>query len=229
METAELNKTTNYKNAEIKNEYLQYLIYGKSNEKNLNFGNDPLMMYKDLTSWFMREKNKIQEISDEENVVKATEVCRTLLDKMNELNATFSSLPILKIPSGSKFNPQSHFMSLKRKRHRGNIKEEDDKKFICKLCSSTFNTGQGLGGHVSRIHQGQSENYNKKKATRQKREEERKILYTIKKTIVESKGFKYDELLKDPTKSGKMMIKRIIEENHHEYVRLKREMKKKSY
>ena len=45
----------------------------------------------------------------------------------------------------------------------------------CKHCNREF-TNQGLGGHMSRAHPGLSDDYRKKKETRQAREFERKLL-----------------------------------------------------
>lgn len=47
--------------------------------------------------------------------------------------------------------------------------EPAEKNFRCKLCYRLF-TANGLGGHMSRAHPNQSEEYRKKKETRMSRE-----------------------------------------------------------
>ena len=56
----------------------------------------------------------------------------------------------------SKMEPKKRFLKLKITR------EVDLTDFQCKECNENFNTGQALGGHMSRVHPGQSSSYARK-------------------------------------------------------------------
>lgn len=62
-----------------------------------------------------------------------------------------------------------------RRTHRQAESNPDDEKRRCKLCDKRF-TRQGLGGHMSRAHPGQSEDYKRKKETRRNREDNLNML-----------------------------------------------------
>jgi hypothetical protein len=47
--------------------------------------------------------------------------------------------------------------------------DDDNEINKCKLCDEMFETGQALGGHMSRAHPGQSTDYNRKKTVRERR------------------------------------------------------------
>lgn len=40
---------------------------------------------------------------------------------------------------------------------------------VCPICKTSFKNGQGLGGHMSRVHQGQSASYQRKIQVREER------------------------------------------------------------
>jgi hypothetical protein len=66
--------------------------------------------------------------------------------------------------------------------------------YTCKLCKEQFNTGQALGGHMSRKHPGLSTDYIHKKEIRDKRDVERKKLFLAKIKFFESLGLDYMKL-----------------------------------
>ncbi|MCQ2817248.1 MAG: C2H2-type zinc finger protein [archaeon] len=55
------------------------------------------------------------------------------------------------------------------------------KSYLCPYCNKPFEKGQGLGGHMSRLHPGQSEKYKIKMRIRNNREDQRKMLFDLKK------------------------------------------------
>jgi hypothetical protein len=54
--------------------------------------------------------------------------------------------------------------------------EKDQQEFICKECNENFHTGQALGGHMSRVHPGQSSSYARKLQRRDERVLDREFL-----------------------------------------------------
>ena len=57
---------------------------------------------------------------------------------------------------------------------------------ICPICLTKFRNGQGLGGHMSRVHQGQSEIYLRKVAVREMRTFDR-FIFRLAMYFMESK------------------------------------------
>jgi hypothetical protein len=80
--------------------------------------------------------------------------------------------------------------------------------FQCKHCALIFETGQALGGHMSRKHSGKSLKYNHKKDVRVKREYERMKLHVAKKMYFENVGYDYEEMMQSV--EGKMRAKSLI-------------------
>lgn len=61
-------------------------------------------------------------------------------------------------------------------------------QFICKSCNEEFGTGQALGGHMSRVHPGESKSYQKKLQRRDERHFDRALLKYAKKMHEEHFG-----------------------------------------
>ncbi len=221
-ETPSLNFSCNFVNPELKNEYLQYRSKGKSNEIKLTFGRNPLIIYQELADWLVREKVKLEEGKViEEEVKNTTDFCDKLVDEMNEISYLTSSFPVIA-------SPKEQVGNKRKKKSRTQVNEEHGKKFKCEVCeregrTQFFQTGQGLGGHMSRVHKGKSEKFNRKKEIRNKREDFRKILYQAKKIII---GERFDSL--NQNKSGKLEVKKIIRDNRDNYRKLVRELRKAS-
>ena len=53
---------------------------------------------------------------------------------------------------------------------------QNPEQFICKSCNEEFGTGQALGGHMSRVHPGESKSYQKKLQRRDERHFDRALL-----------------------------------------------------
>ena len=105
------------------------------------------------------------------------------------------------------------------------IKKDNIKNFKCELCNCVFENPQGLGGHMSRIHRDASIKYKKKKETRNKRTEIRRIIKLAKQIICNKNGINYDEFIK--TKEGKKLVQKCITENKKEYRNLRKKLQEK--
>jgi hypothetical protein len=86
--------------------------------------------------------------------------------------------------------------------------------YDCKFCDRNFNTGQGLGGHMSRVHPNQSTQYKNKMNIREGRSEQREILYEAKRRLLKIYGYNYDELIEN---SQKKFVKQLVFKNRKEY------------
>jgi hypothetical protein len=75
----------------------------------------------------------------------------------------------LKKDFGKKTAPSAKKATVKKPAKKQPPVKKDEERMKCKLCDKKF-TRQGLGGHMSRAHPGQSEEYKKKKETRRNRE-----------------------------------------------------------
>jgi hypothetical protein len=47
--------------------------------------------------------------------------------------------------------------------------------YACQFCGKVFDKGSRLGGHLAKVHPGQSKSYQKKMAIREKKKESREI------------------------------------------------------
>lgn len=54
--------------------------------------------------------------------------------------------------------------------------KHEEVEFICSECNEFFETGQALGGHMSRVHPGQSISYARKLQRREERGFDRELL-----------------------------------------------------
>lgn len=72
----------------------------------------------------------------------------------------------------------------------------------CKLCFKEF-TGQGLGGHMSRAHPGESEDFKRKIETKKRRQEKLQLLRDAQEI--------YKQRYNTPNIKGCKMTRKIIE------------------
>jgi len=79
-------------------------------------------------------------------------------------------------------------------------KKKHFKTYLCEFCNKAYSNGQGLGGHMSRIHPNQSYKYKDKIRIRREREEKRENLLNIKRDLFKKYGFDYDKLVAEKNK-----------------------------
>ncbi len=93
-------------------------------------------------------------------------------------------------------------------------KQKHFKTYLCEFCNKAYSNGQGLGGHMSRIHPNQSYKYKDKIRIRRERENKRENLVNIKRELFSKYGFNYDSLLDNKNKN---FIQNFLHEHDEEY------------
>ena len=104
---------------------------------------------------------------------------------------------------------ENNLLNKKRKQ-----KKKHFKTYLCEFCNKAYSNGQGLGGHMSRIHPNQSYKYKDKIRIRREREEKRENLLNIKRELFKKYGFDYDKL---STEKNKTLIQKFLSEHNEEY------------
>jgi hypothetical protein len=99
-----------------------------------------------------------------------------------------------------------------------------NKNYVCDICHKIYSNGQGLGGHMSRIHPNMSDKYKHKINIRISREDKRAELYEIKRKYFAKYALDYDKLMKS---NCKKKIQKFLAENSEEYHKFKKEEQKK--
>jgi uncharacterized C2H2 Zn-finger protein len=82
---------------------------------------------------------------------------------------------------------QSHRSLEERLGDGDQLQDEEGKRanlFTCKRCFKQFKTRQGLGGHASKTHPGESQNYIQKLHRRNQRKNERLVLSVAKSMLL---------------------------------------------
>ena len=146
------------------------------------------------------KKNRIKKEKLNNNQIKLKNNMKNLLKESNE-------------ESDSNSEDDEDFTLINKKNKKINMKTNII--FNCPFCKKNFINGCALGGHMSRVHPHQSQNYQKKIKTREEREEFREAIYQAKKIIVEKYGMDFQKLILD--KNGKIKIKNLIHINKKEY------------
>jgi hypothetical protein len=83
--------------------------------------------------------------------------------------------------------------------------------FYCRPCDENFETGQALGGHMSRVHPGQSSSYARKVQRRKEREPDRELLRLAKE--MHARNFpKAGELDRVKIRRYKKIFRRLIQD-----------------
>ena len=96
------------------------------------------------------------------------------------------------------------------------------KTYLCEFCNKAYSNGQGLGGHMSRIHPNQSYKYKDKIRIRREREKKRERLLNIKQALFKKYGYDYDKLVNDKNKT---FIQRFLLEHNEEYKNIRKNQK----
>ena len=179
--------------------------------KNLSFGEDPInLLYKISMNQNMSKNRKEKEIQNLEN-------CRNQCFKFvcKEENTIKIPRPILKKKEES----------LKIEKIKKESKKNEKGLFQCEICSLTFDNPQGLGGHMSGVHRDASLKYKKKRETRNKRFEIRKMNNLSKKILCLNHKVNYDEMIL--SKDGKRKIKNLVKQNIREFKKIKSDLQQK--
>jgi hypothetical protein len=179
-----------------------------------------LTIYQNLAEWFNREIKKNEENTKNFNPRETVELCEKIIFEMNDISKSISTLPIFMYPATNKPKIGNKIKKDKKRKRF----EESGPVYTCEVCNQKFNSGQGLGGHMSRKHPKASDKYNKKKEIRKKREEHRNVLYEAKKKLLGNFNFDYEELRK--TSEGKRKIKEIVKKNKDVFKLMRMEISK---
>ena len=179
--------------------------------KNLSFGEDPINLLNKISmNQNMSKSRKEKEIQNLEN-------CRNQCFKFvcKEENIIKIPRPILKKKEES----------LKIEKIKKESKKNEKGLFQCEICSLTFDNPQGLGGHMSGVHRDASLKYKKKRETRNKRFEIRKMNNLSKKILCLNHKVNYDEMIL--SKDGKRKIKNLVKQNIREFKKIKSDLQQK--
>jgi hypothetical protein len=232
-ESEKSNNNSLYVNKELKNEFFSYINYGKPNEKKITFGDNPLTIYQNYTELLNKkivELNSKPNQLKQEDYSKLAELYKEFIPRMNELSASTANLPIFIFPDKAKLSlslslKQKQYNNVKKRKQSINNNNNNNNidSFTCEVCGEEFDTGQGLGGHMSRKHPNSSLKFKKKKETRDKRKEQRDKLYEAKRRLLETKDLEYNELIK--TQEGRRMVKETVARNKSEYKQILKSIK----
>lgn len=103
------------------------------------------------------------------------------------------------------------------------FEKNGEKIYECVICHKKCISSQALGGHMSKNHPEQSEQYKKKKDIRKKRENERNKLEKIKIELFEKYKMDYIFMKENNEKNE---IKRFLKEHYKEYFLIKQKINK---
>ena len=101
----------------------------------------------------------------------------------------------------------------------GRNKQKHFKTYLCEFCNKAYSNGQGLGGHISRIHPNQSYKYKDKIRIRNERTAKRKRLLDIKRKLFKKYSMDYDYLSE---RKEKNKIQKFLQEHKDEYRHFKK-------
>jgi hypothetical protein len=132
---------------------------------------------------------------------------------LNELNLLCDSL----VDCASELNKTT---SKRNKKKNRNYSQEN---YDCTICHRSFDTGQGLGGHMSRMHPNCSVQYKIKMKVRKSRSKERQLLQEAKKRLLTEYNYDYSTLI---AIGEKKLIKKILFEHRREYKDIQLQLKK---
>jgi hypothetical protein len=228
-----------------KENLIKYFILGKANERILLFGDNPI---NSISLLHDQGKEIFKEsISYENNnsfPIKLNEIFFEMKNKSKKLmnlpsieNINGDGINFDKIKTSKTSKNKKTIISLKEESNKAFFKDNEDLKknnfnnyddcngngFTCNICGLSFNNGQGLGGHMSRKHPNQSEKYQKKKLTRERRNNNREIIYRAKRILLKRFKQDYDHLIN--FSNGRRIIKKLVRENRDEYLTIKGKIK----
>ena len=116
---------------------------------------------------------------------------------------------------------ESNYSSSKKKKP----KKKHFKTYLCEFCNKAYSNGQGLGGHMSRIHPNQSSKYKDKIRIRREREKKREKLLNIKRDLFKKYGYDYDTLIDSKNKA---FVQQFLQEHNEEYRNIRKNTQKEN-
>ena len=116
---------------------------------------------------------------------------------------------------------ESNYSSSKKKKP----KKKHFKTYLCEFCNKAYSNGQGLGGHMSRIHPNQSSKYKDKIRIRREREKKREKLLNIKRDLFKKYGYDYDTLIDSKKKA---FVQQFLQEHNEEYRNIRKNTQKEN-
>ena len=116
---------------------------------------------------------------------------------------------------------ESNYSSSKKKKP----KKKHFKTYLCEFCNKAYSNGQGLGGHMSRIHPNQSSKYKDKIRIRREREKKREKLLNIKRDLFKKYGYDYDTLIDSKNKA---FVQQFLQGHNEEYRNIRKNTQKEN-
>lgn len=194
--------------------------FKKSFESNTNNNMiDPSVIFQEKVENF---KNSFIKLQDDYICRSKKVLNKDLLLEVNKKMKDINLLCDILVDCLADYNKKSTKSTNKK------IKIQYQEDYDCKICYRKFQTGQGLGGHMSRMHPNCSEQYKSKMKIRKSRDRQRAILLEAKKRILSTNGHDYLKLKEDGEKN---LIKKILFQNKKDFksilVQLKKDKLKK--
>ena len=156
------------------------------------------------------EQNDVEE--KEKNINNGNEVKNNStinIEEKNNSKKLFENKNIVDNNSNNNIENNIIFNNKKRKQ-----KKKHFKTYLCEFCNKAYSNGQGLGGHMSRIHPNQSYKYKDKIRIRREREKKRAKLLDIKRDLFKKYGYDFDKLVNEKNKT---FIQLFLQEHNEEY------------
>jgi hypothetical protein len=177
----------------------------------------PLIVFEEKVVNFKNTFNKMQDdyISRSKKVLN-----KDLLFEVNKKMKDINLLCDILVDCVSEYTKNTSKSNKNKK-----IKIQYQENYDCNICHRKFQTGQGLGGHMSRMHPNCSEQYKSKMKIRKSRDKQRAILQEAKKKILLANGHDY---LKLKASGEKKLIKKILFQNKKDFKATLIQLKKKN-
>ena len=215
------------KNNIINNENYKCILNTYNNEHNINLN---LKIGDVIRAIYNQIKETVNEI--QKNFIgKKKEILNiTLINKLYYLITLCNEISSEQSHYTNPTNNECSFLTSETKDssacelNESNVQIKKCILFKCSFCNKVFPNGQGLGGHISRLHPNQSEKYKIKQEIRNKRTDRRNEIYKIKVTLFKKYSLDYDELVKN--KCGKNVITEFLKEHKGEYNIMKKQTRK---
>lgn len=143
----------------------KYILYGKSNEEKLRFGESPIKQYNNLSSNIENQR--------------ASHIIKSIQSNLIQLGKYIETLPVF-------------FCVTPKEKMKGG--GGDTSHVVCNTCGEMFSNFQGLGGHRAKKHPSQSLNYKTKRELYEKRKPLRAIHTNAKRKLCQIHQLDFDYL-----------------------------------